>query len=486
MHTFLDDLNFTVFHQEMDLSMDKLNSQISDARLNNRAEFIYNQICRKKTISLKKLGCDRAGEVAGSRFFNNPKVTPENLLKGKQDKLNEVSSNLHVLCIQDSSEINFTSHRNRTEGLGDLRYKNVGLMLHPTIAVNAENGAVLGAVNVKAWSRPAQRAGRAKYKKLTTIEKESIRWFEEAETSKEVLQNASMITVVADRESDCYRLLDKIPDQKTHILVRIAQNRKLEHDEEGIIPDRLFQYLDNLPIEGIYDFETRVSARKGARKNRKTKIEIRFSKVKITKPERCFDADVSSEVELYAIDVREKKEYTPAGEKALHWRLFTSHEIETIEQACECVFWYKQRWHIEQVFRLCKQDGIRIEDSMLGTADGLIRLVTMSVLAAVQIYQLMQVRDGEINRKIYEVFDKAEVEAMKKLNKRLEGKTEKQKNPHKPESLSWAAWIVARLGGWTGYASERKPGPITFFSGMKELERILYGWKMATENVCIP
>jgi len=36
------------------------------------------------------------------------------------------------------------------------------------------------------------------------------------------------------------------------------------------------------------------------------------------------------------------------------------------------------------------------------------------------------------------------------LQVRLEGKTAKQKNPHPGHSIAWLAWIIARLGGWTG------------------------------------
>ena len=49
------------------------------------------------------------------------------------------------------------------------------------------------------------------------------------------------------------------------------------------------------------------------------------------------------------------------------------------------------------------------------------------------------------------------------LNGTLEGKTDKQKNPYQKASL---AWIVARLGGWSGYQRYRPAGPKT----------IAYGW----------
>ncbi len=71
------------------------------------------------------------------------------------------------------------------------------------------------------------------------------------------------------------------------------------------------------------------------------------------------------------------------------------------------------------------------------------------------------------------------------LQKQAQRKLLKQKNPHAKNSLSWAAWIIARLGGWKGYASERPPGPITMLCGQKEFASICHGWELM-QNVCIP
>ena len=38
--------------------------------------------------------------------------------------------------------------------------------------------------------------------------------------------------------------------------------------------------------------------------------------------------------------------------------------------------------------------------------------------------------------------------ALEAVNAQVEGKTERQKNPHTRHSLAWAASIIARLGGW--------------------------------------
>lgn len=51
---------------------------------------------------------------------------------------------------------------------------------------------------------------------------------------------------------------------------------------------------------------------------------------------------------------------------------------------------------------------------------------------------------------------------------KLEGKTERQKNPHPKGSLAYASWVCARLGGWTGYYG--KPGPIVILEGWLEIQ----------------
>ena len=81
-------------------------------------------------------------------------------------------------------------------------------------------------------------------------------------------------------------------------------------------------------------------------------------------------------------------------------------------------------------------------------------------------------------------FPERELAVLEATNIRIEGKTALQKNPHRKHSLAWAAWIIARLGGWDGYPSSRPPGPITYRYGLEQFRIILIGWDM--RNVCMP
>ena len=64
--------------------------------------------------------------------------------------------------------------------------------------------------------------------------------------------------------------------------------------------------------------------------------------------------------------------------------------------------------------------------------------------------------------------------------KKLEGKTERQKNPHRPGNLAFLAWIVARLGGWNCYY--KPPGPKTMRTGWNRLAATLEGYMLATQG----
>ena len=60
----------------------------------------------------------------------------------------------------------------------------------------------------------------------------------------------------------------------------------------------------------------------------------------------------------------------------------------------------------------------------------------------------------------------------------MEGKTEALKNPFPTGKLNNAVWILSRMGGWKGYASQRKPGMTTMFNGLKKFYDTYQGWSL--------
>ncbi len=87
--------------------------------------------------------------------------------------------------------------------------------------------------------------------------------------------------------------------------------------------------------------------------------------------------------------------------------------------------------------------------------------------------QLVQARDGKTKQRLADAFDPDDQPIIEALSAQLEGNTERQKNPHPKGSLAFAAWVIGRLGGWTGYYG--KPGPLVMRRGLEDFQRIKYG-----------
>jgi len=67
-----------------------------------------------------------------------------------------------------------------------------GVLVHAMIAVDATDGACLGLVGGKVWSRPG--VNPIPHHKRPAAERESIRWLEAAAQAKQVLKPAAMVT----------------------------------------------------------------------------------------------------------------------------------------------------------------------------------------------------------------------------------------------------------------------------------------------------
>ncbi len=128
---------------------------------------------------------------------------------------------------------------------------------------------------------------------------------------------------------------------------------------------------------------------------------------------------------------------------------------------------------------MLKSDGLKLEESQMASGEKLFKLAAMALGAAVRIIQLRDARDGS-ERPATDVIDAGQIEPAAMIGKTLEGRTQRQKNPHEKGSLAWLAWIVARLGGWNCYY--KPPGPKTMARGWPQLTTMLKGVAIATKT----
>ena len=195
------------------------------------------------------------------------------------------------------------------------------------------------------------------------------------------------------------------------------------------------------------------------------------------KPAECQNKLLSETIEVYAVEATESN-YN--GKDKICWKLITTHQINCYADALAVIDIYKKRWHVEQLFRLLKKQGFEMEESQLESGWAIRKLCVMAVNTVIRIMQLMMATEDE-DQAADHVFTEKEQKCLQQINQQYQGPTKKQINPYKQNSLLWAKWIIARLGGWKGYASQRVPGPITIKRGLDKFVNIFNGWCLALE-----
>jgi hypothetical protein len=394
----------------------------------------------------------------------NPRVTVADVIAGWGEATSAASAGRHILAIQDTSKINFTTVPGRRRGLGEIgRGNTYGVSLHPMLAVDADSGNLLGLVSGQIWTRE----GRVEvpHGQRLLKDKESGRWLDVAEAAKSVLAPAALVTEVSDRESDIYAKWARLPAPGFHVLTRAMLDRSIAGGGK----------LSTAPLQSAGEASIELRARPG-RAARTARLVTRFGRVELTCPRNTPEKDLPETVTVSLVEVAEIE--APPGAEPILWRLLTTHDVADAAMAWRVVGWYRQRWIIEQFFRTLKQQGLQLEDSQLESAERLLKLTAIAARAACIIMQLVQARDGRSPQDASIVFTPVEIDTLHALVPKLEGKTDLQKNPHPPKSLAWAAWVIAKLGGWDGYPKSKPPGPITFRHGLQRFKAIAQGWEL--------
>jgi hypothetical protein len=414
----------------------------------------------------------RAREVRFNRFLGNAKVTLARLIESWSEGTVAAAAGRHILAIQDTSEINFTTTAERRRGLGEIgKGGGRGVLLHPMLAVDADDGSCLGLLSGQVWTRNGRRT--VPHDKRDLSDKESQRWIATALSAKPLLAEAAMVTALGDRESDIFALYASAAEAHIHVIARSMHDRKLA-DGQGLYAAS--EAMKVVEQRGI------VLPARPQRAERIALLGLRFGAVQLARPQTKLLRHLPPSLPLTLVDVREQQ--PQAGTEPLHWRLLTTHPVDNPEQAWRIVEWYKQRWLIEQFFRILKTQGFKLEDSQIATAERLLKLVAIAAKAAAITLQLVQARDGRGQQKVGLVFDADQIVTLTAINRKYEAATKRLKNPHPPDHLAWAAWIIGRLGGWDGYPSSKPPGPITMKNGLERFYAIAAGWSL--RDVCMP
>jgi hypothetical protein len=425
-----------------------------------------------RTVVLRRLGGNEAGEKAFWRFLHNARVSEAALIAAAKEHLLSQVAGRRVLAIQDTSEINFSQHKRgkATFGRGG-NGSDPAFFVHPLLVIDADSGVVLGLADVQLWERHGRAPddGRAR----PTADKESQRWLTGAQLAASLrAAGAIEVTVISDREGDTYAVFASRPAE-VELLIRAQANRVLANG------GHLYSSLDRLPVAQHFALDLPAIPGRAARR---ATMALRFAPVCLRRPQHSVDRDLPASVTLYALDVREIN--PPPGVEAVQWRLLSSAPIETLAQAHQAIAAYRCRWQIEQLFRTTKSQGLGLEDSQIETPAALRKLAIIALRAAVTCLQLVQARHGSDARPATAAFSAEDVEILETIAPTVNGKTKRLANPFPARSLPWAAWIIARLGAWSGANNAKPPGPITMHRGLQAFHHIAHGFRL--KNVSTP
>lgn len=450
-------------------------THLEDSRLISRGNKILGDLFSKSVHSIRQLTNDESSAKGFYRFLQNDRVSEGDIISNMLTNCQAACKGKYVVCIQDTTEINLSSHQKRvkkdrhigtTNAKGD---KGLGFFLHPSLVVDAQTCVPYGYSDVKVWNRPLELNTKfqRKYGSLPITEKESYKWVEVSKNTKEALGSVvENIVIVQDREGDIYEQFAIIPDQGTDLLVRARANRTLA---DGT---KMFSCLSDQQSMGSYELQL---AGKPSRKKRTATIEVRYKEIELKKPDGTTKG-VAARTKLYLI---EAKESGYSGKDGICWRLLTSIPVQNIQIARTCIEWYSWRWTIEEVFKILKKEGYNIEATELEYASSVRKMCLLIMEVTIKLF-LMRLAYAEPETVIEAstCFDDKEMEFLEHQIKALEGKTAKQKNPYKEKELKRYVWVIAKMGGWKGYESNRHPGITTLWIGLKYFKATINGWEL--------
>jgi Transposase DDE domain len=435
-----------------------------DIRVADRADWFLSRIVATGSLVLKRLGGNRAGEIAVQRLLASPHVSVAAVIDTVCARTAQACAGRQIVCAQDTSEINFKGRDAARHGLGPGGDgETAAFFVHPLVAIDAASGSVLGLAGAGLWTRDAERTPHQRtphHRGRPPLAKESRRWLAGANRADAVFGDLAGVTVVADRESDIYHLFAHKPE-RVELIVRAAQNRALEDGEA------LFEAVASAPC--IKTGSVVVPPRGPGDKGRTATVELRALRVNLARPHTLSRQDAPDIIAMTIVEAREIN--PPHGVTPLLWRLLSSADRE----ACEIVRLYRLRWRIEEVFRSLKS-GLGLPDTQIHGAGRILLLAAFALAAAVRIIQLVDARNGS-DRPVTDAIDAAFTPALIAISRTLERPTLRQQNPHPPESLAFLAWIAARLGGWNCYG--KPPGPKTIATGWNVLAQQLQGYAIA-------
>jgi len=452
-------------------------AQLPDKRLNERLTKLLSDLGDRPAASIPAACGGHTEMTAAYRFFDNPKVTPADVLAPHQAATRvRMGAQPVVLLVQDTTEGNLTRPRQQVEGAGPLDGgARRGVFMHALEAFTPD-GTPLGAVSVEFWTREDQAQERSPQEKdrqrsqLPIEQKESFRWLAGLRTAREVAQELpqTQCICIADSDADIYDLFVEPRGQPpVDWLIRAFRNRTVEAPADAT-ETRLREQVLAEPVrftqritvrERVPKTSCETRKRRVARRRRTARVEVRAARVTLRSPKRSLPP-----VAVNVVLVSEP--HPPAGEVAVEWILVTTLPIQTREQVRQILRYYRVRWMIEVLFRTWKT-GCRVERRRFEHLDRLLPCLALYWIVAWRVLLVCRLGRSCPEMTCEAILEPSEWQSVWVL-------TQSKPIPKKPPTLGVMMRLIAQLGGYVNRS--HPPGAQTLWLGLQRMYDLAWAW----------
>ena len=258
-----------------------------------------------------------------------------------------------ILAVQDTTSFNF-AHHPETKGLGVIEDNHTaGFFAHSTLAVS-EEGVPLGLLDQQVWTRAKRTKKKTRaYESRPITEKESMKWLNGLyQTQGSVKQ----VITIADRECDIYEFFQEAHELESDYIVRATANRCL------VDGGKLRDALEQCDIASYYEIEVRSES---TQEKRIAEVGIRYTTIELQAPQNRPKSARVMPLTPLSVQVVEVLELdAPVPSEAIHWILYTSLAVNSLDEALYIVQLYSRRWLVER-FHYVLKSGCKMEQCQL-------------------------------------------------------------------------------------------------------------------------
>ncbi len=456
------------YNMEANIEQEFDTIDLGDQRRNQRSRSLIRKLAANPQASINE-ACDSWTEAKNAyRFFDNPDIHEDQILKAHREATIRRIQNEQVVCVaQDTTELDYSKHP--AEGLKNLdRPNRYGLYDHSHIAFTPEK-LCLGVLKVDLFDREEESLGSTdKRGTLAIEEKESLRWLEGYRSCCDFAKQCpdTKIVSLADREGDIYDIFIEADQHETPADFVIRSQRKRstpEKDPDGgpaCYRKMRAQIAATKPI-GHRELQLPQSHKRSART---AHLEVRACRMTLRAPHAKQSYLPSTTISVVSV----VEISGPNDGTDVNWLLLSSLPVETIDQVTSIIDFYVTRWSIEVFFRVLKT-GCQVEEIQLETKSRLTKALMFYKVIAWRILFLTHLGRECPELPCDVVFSECEWKSVWQICKGGEA-------PQTPPSLSEFLSILASLGGYNQRRHDGPPGPETIWRGMRRMFDFALGW----------